>query len=68
MTDTYTHERQYMPRRTKKMVRVCAWLMGAGFMVGVALLVQDGFVREGITDWQKFTHAVQQKFSNEGAN
>jgi len=68
MTDAYAQERQYMPRRTKKMVRACAWLMVVGFMAGLVLLVQDGFVHEGITDWQELTHTMQQKFSGEGAN
>ena len=65
MTTIY-EERQYMPRRTKKMIRTMLWLMLLVFAVGVGLLAKDGNFEKGFTEWQKASQTVQLKFQKSG--
>lgn len=58
--------RQYMPRRTKKIIRATFWLMLLVFAVGVGLLIKDGDFQKNLTDWQTAGQAVQSKFQKIG--
>lgn len=61
MTTLY-EERQYMPRRTKKIIRTMLLLMLLAFALGVGLLAKDGNFEKGLTEWQKASQTVQAKF------
>ncbi|MBA44562.1 MAG: hypothetical protein CMF62_11250 [Magnetococcales bacterium] len=63
MDSTYEYEtRQYMPRRTKKLIRAMFWLMLLVFAVGVGLLIKDGNFDKSFDDWQNAGQKVQAKF------